>query len=72
VNFSRLLDRAQVVDEEEKIDDEEDNDLLKAFKVLTNLWNGHISALVMNICSRSHAVLFFTPHAYSPNILFLF
>ncbi|KAG0556719.1 hypothetical protein KC19_11G074300 [Ceratodon purpureus] len=31
--IDRLLDRAQVVDEEEKAEDEEDNDLLKAFKV---------------------------------------
>lgn len=34
VNTRRLLDRAQVTDEEEKVEDEEDNDLLKAFKVL--------------------------------------
>ncbi|KAG0608643.1 hypothetical protein M758_8G121700 [Ceratodon purpureus] len=31
--IDRLLDRAQVTDEEEKVEDEEDNDLLKAFKV---------------------------------------
>ncbi|XP_024359262.1 CHD3-type chromatin-remodeling factor PICKLE isoform X2 [Physcomitrium patens] len=31
--IDRLLDRAQVNDEEEKADDEEDSDLLKAFKV---------------------------------------
>jgi chromodomain-helicase-DNA-binding protein 4 len=33
VSICRLLDRAQVMDEEVKAEDEEDNDLLKAFKV---------------------------------------
>lgn len=33
MNICRLLDRVQVTEEEEKAEDEEDNDLLKAFKV---------------------------------------
>ena len=41
MNICRLLDRAQVTAEEEKVEDEEDNDLLKAFKVCTTFMNEH-------------------------------
>lgn len=34
-SYCRLLDRDQVTGEEDRTEDEEDNDLLKAFKVLS-------------------------------------
>lgn len=35
LSYCRLLDRDQVTGEEDRAEDEEDNDLLKAFKVLS-------------------------------------
>ncbi len=70
LRFCRLLDRSKVETEDDKAgDDEEDNDLLKAFKVgslfsflrglnTSILWNSSISYDIMEPCEQLQLQIF--------------